>query len=346
MLILHTADLHLKDKEPARLKILEWIVARANDKQVDAVVIAGDLFDSEADANVLRPETKKIFERTKAEILVLPGNHDANSYNLNYDYGRNVRQLIQKPFTHFTIGKTVFVAIPFQHMKLSECLTALNTGADILIAHGTLYDLSIVRILREEDVQYMPIYPNDLENLCRVALLGHIHSSFLEMNYNKTKVLYPGAPVALSTKCRTPRRLFLIRMEGKRIETTTMDIEISPYYRDLDYFVFPGNEVIIANNINETLQNISSENVLPHIRVRGYIAENENEFKQKLMAIKQKYDSNFSNIIMEVDNIHSWDRLLKNPFVHRCVEKTVGLSDEVRMKVFELVFPHFSDIVK
>ncbi len=345
MLILHTADLHLKQKEPSRFKILEWILNKANTTQVDAVVIAGDLFDSDTDANILRHEVRKIFERTNAEIILLPGNHDAEAYSVNYDYGKNVHQLIQKPFTHFTIKNIDFVAIPFQPVKLSECTLDLDKRVDILIAHGTLYDFSIVSQLREEDVEYMPIYPDDLENLCRCALLGHIHSSFIDKNYDKTRVLYAGAPVALSKKCHSPRKVILIEMDKHQLNTTIIDVEISPYYVNLTYFVFPGSEEKVISNVDEALRNISDKNVLPSINICGYIAESETEFKKRLTAVTEKYQSNIGEILIEMDNIKYWEGLMKNSFVQRFVEKTAGLSDEVRLKIFELIFPHFSEIV-
>jgi len=346
MLILHTADLHLTSKEPSRLKVLEWLVNKVNRKKIDYIVIAGDLFDSNTDATILRPDVKKIFEKTKAEILIIPGNHDAESYGSNYDYGKNVRQILKKPYESLTVDDVKILAIPFQNTELSECIIDLSNNFDILIAHGTLYDLSILPILNDEDIEYMPIYPVDLENLCRCALLGHIHSSYIELNYKNIRAIYSGSPIALNTKCRTPRKIAIVRIDNKTIEIMPEEIEISPHWQNIEYFVFPGNEDKIISCIETEITKLINKNALLQIIVKGYISQSENEFKQRLNSLSEKNLPMFGSIIVDFDAIHSWDRVLKNPIVAKFVEKTSELPDELRMKIFEITFPHFSDFIK
>lgn len=347
MLILHTADLHLSSKDPFRIKVLDWIMDKAKEYKTDYIVIAGDLFDSDTDATQLRPQVKKIFEKTQAGILIIPGNHDSESYGSNYDYGKNVKQLFKKPFEQFSINNIKFLALPFQSKKFSECIADFSEDIDVLIAHGTIYDLSILPILNQEDVEYMPIYPAEIEKLCRCALLGHIHSKYIELDYKKAKVIYPGAPIGLSIKCREPRKVGLININDKEIEITPLNIEIAPYWQELDYFVFPGNEQTIINRLIQDIKKLSDKNILLGINIYGYIAGNENEFKTEVQQVIEEFKGSFkSPPLLNCDKISSWDQFLKIPFVNKFVEKTSGLEDELRMKILELTFPYIEDIIK
>ncbi|MGQ9816454.1 MAG: metallophosphoesterase family protein [bacterium] len=329
------------------MKILDWIVDKGNQYKTDYIIIAGDLFDSNTDATLLRAEVKKVFEKTRAEIMVIPGNHDAESYGLNYDYGKNVKQLIKKPFELFMIKGIKFLAIPFQSATFSECIKDLSEEVDILIAHGTVYDLSILPILNQESSEYMPIYPKEIENLCRCALLGHIHSQYIELSYRKAKVLYPGAPLALSTKCRESRKLVLLEITEKSTEISTIDIEIAPHWQELNYFVFPGNEETMINKLIQDIKGSLNKNILLEINIHGYITENEIEFKTRINQVLEEFRENFEiNPLLNCDNISSWDQVLKIPFVKKFVEKTSGLDDELRTKILELTFPYIEDILK
>uniref|UniRef100_A0A7V3VUT3 Calcineurin-like phosphoesterase domain-containing protein n=1 Tax=candidate division WOR-3 bacterium TaxID=2052148 RepID=A0A7V3VUT3_UNCW3 len=345
MVILHTADLHLTSKEPSRLKVLEWIIDKANASNVDCIIIAGDLFDSDTEATILRTEVRRIFQRSSSRLLLLPGNHDVESYGINYDYGENVHKCTKRPFEQFIINDITFVAVPFQPTKFSECVIDLSENPDVFIAHGTLYDLSILPVLNSEDIGYMPIYPPDLKNHCRIALLGHIHSAYLELDYDKTKIIYPGAPISLNTKCRTPRKISLIEIDKKKIVVNSIEVDIAQFWKEMSYFVFPGNEEKVLNQIEQELNGFVGENILPSITVQGFIAGNEGEFKKEIIEIKERYRKEFMEIALDCNEIQSWDRVLKNPFVRKFVERTQHLPDELRMKIFQLIFPHFVGMV-
>lgn len=346
MLILHTADLHLTSKDPSRLKVLEWIIDKGNKEKVDLLVIAGDLFDANTEATILRTEVRKIFEKSQAKIILLPGNHDAESYGLNYDYGQNIQQIVNKPFEIFNIGSIKFLAVPFQPAKFSECIMDLSEDVDIVIAHGTIYDLSILPILSEEDIEYMPIYPAEIENLCRCVLMGHIHSQYLNLNYIKTKAVYSGAPIALNTKCRLSRKIVLIKINEKELDISPLEVDIAPYWQEMNYFVFPGNEETIIKRIEQEIKELSNKNILPDININGYIHGSEVEFKESINQLIENFKDSFKDISLNCDNIRSWDRLLKNPFVQKFIERTSQLEDRLRMKILELTFPHLDDIVK
>jgi len=62
------------------------------------VTIAGDLFDSEEDAEALRPQLRKKFSNNNFDTIVIPGNHDIEAYRSNLDFGYNFRVAVNEPY--------------------------------------------------------------------------------------------------------------------------------------------------------------------------------------------------------------------------------------------------------
>ncbi|MEO0142470.1 MAG: metallophosphoesterase [candidate division WOR-3 bacterium] len=340
---LHTSDLHLTRDDATRLNVLNWIIEKANELDIDYLIIAGDLFESDTDATVLRPKVKNLLEKINAEVLIIPGNHDEKSYDLKYDYGKNVRQLIEKPYQILDIGPLKICGIPYQNMKFTECIKDLSGGLDLAIVHGTLLDDSFSQILTAERIEYLPIYPSSLENLARYVAFGHFHTQYLEKNYARTKIVYPGSPIALSTKCASQRVVVYIELDKDKIKVQPLEVEIAPYWQVMEYFVFPEIEASIFSTIEEDIQRLDKR-VMPFIIVKGFISTGEKEFLHRLLKIKDKFAGIFSDFNIVSDEITAWDKILRHTLVKRFVERTQGLPDELRMKIFEIALPVFNDL--
>jgi len=347
MKILHTADIHLVKDNEKRLAVLNYLLQKANELKVEYFIIAGDLFESDADATILRSTIKKIFDTASNKFLIIPGNHDVNSFNAHYDYGANVIQMTERPFGIIELDDLIVCGIPYHNNKFSECIKNIPESCDILICHGTLYDKSfIIQLLDEEEIEYMPIFPQNLENIARYIALGHIHSKSFYKEYKNTKVVYPGSPITLNTKCTEPRCFFYIEIDKTKIKIEKKEITISQYWQTKNFFVFPGVEEKILQEIEIYLKNINKENIMPNIIIQGFIEIGDKNFSDKIFTLKENYRKGFSGFNLNTDRIQSWDRIIQNQMVRRFVDKTDGLSNEVRMKIFEMIFPIFSKIIK
>ena len=346
MKFLHTADLHLKKGEEERIEILKWLIKKADELKADIFIIAGDLFESDTDATILRPELRKNFETTDIKFLIIPGNHDTQSFSQDYDYGENVIQLIQKPFEIIELDELKICAVPYQNKKFSEYIRDIPSDIDILIAHGTLYDQSFIfSMLDDKETEYMPIYPENLENLARYVALGHLHSRNIEKDYKGTKAIYPGSPIALDTKCIGERYFYLVNIDEKEIKVDSIKIEISPYWVEKEYFIFPGIEEKTVKQIESYLYEIDNSNIMPNITIKGFIGEKDRDFEKEIDAMNNKFKNKFRNLRIN-PNIQSWDIIIQNRMVKNFVEKTAELDNTLRMKIFEITFPVFSEALK
>jgi DNA repair exonuclease SbcCD nuclease subunit len=348
MIIFHTADLHLKAGQEKRLEILRWLAGKAVQAKAAAFIIAGDLFDSDTDAAVLRTAVKKILESAPdTTFFVIPGNHDAGSFHPDYDYGRNVVQLTEKPFQLAEHKGIRFCGIPYQPADFAGCVRDLPPGIDVLIVHGTLYDRDFIRtVVDDEETKYLPILPADLENIARYVALGHIHARAFEKQYQKTRVASPGSALALDIKCRTKRIFYRLTIDRAKIELTPVEIETALHWQDEEFFVFPGNEEKILETVRDRLSGLDPKKIMPHIIIRGFLGEKGREFGARLEQIRSDLSPRFSDFVLSDPDIKSWDQIINQPTVQKFILRTEPLDAELRYKIYDLIFPIFSETIK
>jgi DNA repair exonuclease SbcCD nuclease subunit len=346
MRFLHTADLHLKKDTPQRHEILDWLIAKAEELKVDYILIAGDLFDSDTDATLLRHEVRKKFESSPCRFLIIPGNHDACSFGPEYEYGSNVVQLVGMPFELLQIQGLKVCGVPYQDTRFSQSVKNAPDNIDILIAHGTLYDPSFIfPLLEDRETEYMPVFPIDLENTARYVAMGHLHTNCIELQYEGTRAVYPGSPIAIDSKCVGMRHFYLLDIDENDMKVEKHEVEIAAYWLTKEFFVYPGVEKTILDGIEDYLRNIGDTRVMPSVTVTGYVGENEKEYLDLLSGIQKRHANRFQDLRINTD-IQSWGTLMTNPLIQSFVARTGGLGDELRLKVFEITFPIFSKALK
>jgi DNA repair exonuclease SbcCD nuclease subunit len=346
MKILHTADLHLHKDKPDRLEILRWIIETSTVQKVDRIIIAGDLFDSDADASTMRSEVRDIFAATNALILIIPGNHDAHAYGKDYDYGAHVTQVTDIPYRIITDSGLCIAAIPFQERPFSECTQGLPDDIDVLVAHGTLYDPSFIfSVIDDIETKYMPIFPKNLKERARYVALGHLHSRFTTLNYTGTHVVYPGSPIALDTKCTAPRACAVVNINDREITVQRLAVDPAPHWEQKDFFVFPGNEDESLEGIRQFLKTADQERTQPYITVRGYSGKGDKDYRRTLDTITTHFRPMFRDFLLE-QHIESWTNLMQHRMVQRFIQKTEHLEEPLRMKLYALTFPILSKVLR
>ena len=346
MKILHTADVHLKKDDVKRLEIFEWMLNKAAEMKVDCFAIAGDLFESDTDATQLRKTVRKMFESVQYNFLIIPGNHDAHAFGPGYDYGANVLQLTEEPFHLFEKGGVRICGVPYQERKFSDCIRNVPKEVDFLVAHGTLYDQSFIFTMLEDiETQYMPIYPAHLDGIARYVALGHLHSRSIELKYGSTRVVYPGSPSALDTKCADVRNFYVVEVDGSQMNVSKHRVEVAPYWVERDFFVFPDVENEILNDVESFLAGVDESTAMPNIIIQGYTEAREKEFKSRIESVVTKFCEGFQDFRIAIE-VQSWDVIMKNNMVKRFVSKTQELDDRLRTKVFEITFPIFDKLLR
>jgi DNA repair exonuclease SbcCD nuclease subunit len=200
-------------------------------------------------------------------------------------------------------------------------------------------------MLDDIETRYMPILPAHLENRARYVALGHLHARFIEKKYGDTNVVYPGSPSALDTKCTEARVCSLVIIDKNALGVERVPIDIAPYWVRRTFFVFPGIEEPTLHAIESYLDEPDPQTTLPHIIVSGYIAEKDRAFKERALKMIEPHLNRFVDKKIDID-LQSWDNIIQNKLVRDFVDKSAHLEEAIRIKLFELMFPVFNDILK
>jgi DNA repair exonuclease SbcCD nuclease subunit len=233
MKILHTADLHLRSENDERWAALTAVVDIGKKQKVDVLVIAGDLFDSALAAGRLYDRLRPVFSDTGFPILILPGNHDHDSYPTGIFLGDGVSVLssLRDPIE---IGGVRFWGLPFvpreQHgvLALLHSIRELVTPEkpNILLYHGELTDKIFERSdLGDEGAErYMPARLSHFADFnFAYVLSGHFHTSFDIFRFGDGGYfVYPGSPVSI-TKRETGQRAVNLFEVGKTPARLALD---------------------------------------------------------------------------------------------------------------------------
>jgi DNA repair exonuclease SbcCD nuclease subunit len=211
MRILHTADLHLQGEGDSRWNALQTIVQIAKDEDVGLFIISGDLFDSGVDAESLRPGIRSIFSNTGFDTIVIPGNHDRNSYGGGLYFGDEFTILSNAtPLERYK--EVRIIGLPFEQITSRELLARIRSlkevltpeKKNILLYHGELLDVFFSRddFGDEGAGRYMPLKLSYLEGLnIDYMLAGHFHSRFLVRKLeNGGYFVYSGSPISITRR--------------------------------------------------------------------------------------------------------------------------------------------------
>lgn len=204
MKILHCADLHLsRAEEDYSFGVLDEIVGLAGAECCEAILLAGDVFDSRADLEALRDRFRKSLERLPPEtgVFMIPGNHEylgAASEDeaavARFDFGR-ARLFAEKPFALIPLGPGAeLLALPFRR-DYSDYrdwpVPRKKAGFRVLLAHGTVPGMTFSG---PDEEGATAVIDADLFSRFGIdyAALGHIHAG-ASSRIGAASAVYPGS---------------------------------------------------------------------------------------------------------------------------------------------------------
>ncbi len=175
MRIIHTADLHLdsplgtnlksiKQKERKRELLLnfERLIEYAKNYSVDAIIIAGDLFDKARIAFKTREYVFNLInDNPMIEFILITGNHDENSFVSEMEIIPSNLKVFDNDFLTLHYGNVAITGINYQTTYSYQTLKLDPNDINILVMHGDInVDIDLKR-LKNKNIDYLA--------------LGHIH---------------------------------------------------------------------------------------------------------------------------------------------------------------------------
>ena len=205
--LLHMSDLHIgTDIRPEEaLAGLETALALARETQADAILIAGDLFDSHRVPNETVSGVMDDLGARGVPVVVLPGNHDTvlteRLWSGDLPRGVTVRRRSEGELVFLeelrlaVWGRPVYVHEP-RFRPLEGMPPRPGNGWYVAMGHGLLIDDDD----EQETMRSSPISPTELgEAGCDYIALGHVHV-FRDVSQNGVPAFYSGATSGAGTR--------------------------------------------------------------------------------------------------------------------------------------------------
>ena len=210
MKFIHTADLHLgygysssfspelnERLKEDRKRVLSDIIDISITKNVDAIFIAGDLFDTFKPSQELYKFVKEEFERTDKKIFLVCGNHDPLTPEsiYNFPFPENVIVFPE------TIGRYAGEEFDVYGFSFASPHKTDNTFSGFKVCDENKVNIMLIHGELVNESFYNPVLIRDIEESGLDYLaLGHIHLSEGIKRAGKTYYGYSGTPQGATFK--------------------------------------------------------------------------------------------------------------------------------------------------
>lgn len=269
MRLLHTSDWHLgqhffgKTRQAEHQALIDWLLATVNREAVDALVIAGDLFDTASPPSYARELYNQLVLRLNqagCQLVLLAGNHDSvavleESRALLGELGATVvarpgdGQLLTLHDHHGQPAATL-CAIPYLRPRdvvqsqagdssddkqrtlqaaIASHYQALYEQARamglpvIMTGHLTTVGASVSESVREIYVGSLAAYPANAFPAADYIALGHIHRP--QQVGGQAHIRYSGSPLPLSfDEAAQQKQVVLVDITPERTQVETLAV--------------------------------------------------------------------------------------------------------------------------
>ena len=342
MKILHTADVHLHQDHPQRLDALNQVLQLAQKRKADLLLIAGDLFDDDNQANQLRPQLRSIFSDLSFPVVAIPGNHDQQALAQGSYYGKNFNALAKQPFEIFDHDQCRIVGVPYFDGSLAPLLPQLRQQTkegvlNILLLHCTwaLPNFSDQDYGGEGHGRYLPVTEQLLTgNGFDLVLAGHFHTTYIVRDLPcGSRFVYSGSPVSITSREQGRRGVNWIDNGNCEL------IELDTYYHQTIQRSLTGRhwqEVI--KDIDKETKSHPDDICQLLIQVTGYAPGSEEDIHRALEILAETRSNT------TVDHLYrSVGNLLEDPLYKRIKEQleTGEMDEKLRHEAHNMLLEAF-----
>lgn len=300
--ILHTADIHfdtpfsgmtpkqaLKSKEELK-QVFEKIIRVTLEKEIDILLISGDIFDNLSVNKTTLYFIKNCFESiSKVHVFISPGNHDPyndKSFYSIVEWSNNVH--IFKGSMEMVILEDLDTVVwgagfnvPHVKKSLLKDVERAEGYNNILVLHGEIANT-------QEGNEYNPITEEEIgkTNVDYVAL-GHRHKFSEIKKIENTYYCYSGCPQGRGFDELEDKGVVFIKLQNKFLDTSFIRTSIRNYYeKEVNIQgCFGYNEV--KNKIISSISDEDRKNNFYKIILIGEISEEftiNEEFLEELLV--------------------------------------------------------------
>ncbi len=232
---IHTADRHLDSPFKGISEINEEIIDLCIEKQIDFLLIVGDIYDGSdrsLRAQLRFRDSLKRLSDAGIKAFIVHGNHDPlNGWSANLDWPKNVYIFNGKSMEKVSIEKdgeeiAQLYGISFHNREINTNLT--NKFPKISQSKKALFSIGMLHCNVGTNTGHELYAPCTLQDLITRNFdywaLGHVHKKAI-INGDNPLVIYPGNPQGLHPKETGARGCFLVNVDENG-ESTAEFIEV------------------------------------------------------------------------------------------------------------------------
>ncbi len=353
--ILHTADIHfdtpfsgmtpkesLKSKEELK-QVFEKIIKITLDKEIDILLIAGDIFDNLSVNKTTLYFIKNCFENiTKVKIFISPGNHDPFNEKSFYNivdwpsnvhiFKGNMERVILKNLNTVVWG-TGFNTSHVNKSLLKE-VKRLDGYNNIMVIHGEITS-------SKEGNDYNPIMEEDIakSNMDYIAL-GHRHKFSEIKKIENTYYSYSGCPQGRGFDELEDKGIVLIELKDKFIEGQFIKTSIRNYYEKQINIQGCFGYSEVKNKIINEISKYDRKNNFYKVILNGEVSE-EFTLNEEFLQESLKDEFHFVKVIDKSEIKLDIDELVKgysvkSIFAKKIYERLQNAETEEEREVINL----------
>lgn len=326
--IIHTGDIHIRTEGDERWQALLEVLEETQRQKADYLVISGDLFHKDANADIALQKLRPYFEGLKFKTFLIPGNHDAKSYSDGTYLAENATILTTKPFQIVEETNVRFIGIPYDDIPSEDLLKIIHqaneqidsTKTNVFLFHGDLADIQHVSAdmgEEEQDKRYMPARLAYFRGTnADYVLAGHYHTNFIIKEFGEGKYfVYPGSPASTTLKELHKRRVNVLT-----IGQAPQPKEINTFYYFPIVLTLSADDMECFKKIEDKLKNAPQDAEIA-LNVDGFIPYEEKEFSEKLQKLCTQYEvASYKNSTRNIEYITGTD-------LYRSFEEKLRNSD-------------------
>ncbi|AGX41608.1 metallophosphoesterase family protein [Clostridium saccharobutylicum] len=345
--ILHTADIHfdtpfsgmtpneaLKSKEELK-EVFEKIIQITNERKIDILLIAGDVFDNLSVNKSTLYFIKSCLEKINhVKIFISPGNHDPfndKSFYSMIEWPDNTHIFTEKPERIIleeldTVVWGVGFDKPHINNSLLKDIQRIDGYNNVMVLHGEI-------TTTKDSNDYNPITEEDIatSEMDYIAL-GHRHKFSGIKKIKNTYYSYSGCPQGRGFDELDDKGVLFIELKEKFLESEFIRTSIRNYYEkqiNIDG-CFGNNEV--KNKIINEISKEDRENNFYKVILTGEISEDftlNEEFLQQLLSSEFYFVKIIDKTEIKLDmNELMKGYSIKSIFAKKMYEKLQMAADE------------------
>ncbi len=311
MKFIHIADVHL-GVQPEGVNIgkaergkeiwsaLEQIINTCQFKEVDLLLIAGDLFHRQPLLRELKELNFLFSKLTKTKVVWIAGNHDyvkADSYYRTFSWNENVYPILgeEMEYVEFPELKTCVYGFSYHQKEILEhrydnAFAQRRQKYEILLAHGG-------------DESHIPVKKEILASLgYDYVALGHIHK---QQTLVENQVVFAGALEPMD-KNDTGKHGYV---DGEITEQGTKATFIPSARREYLHLPILVNETMTNGELREKLQECIRENGTENIY--KFILKGFRDGDIRFETNTESYFGNVIEIVDETKPFYDFETLLE-----------------------------------